>query len=38
MYAVEKAKIEARKKGFSVSEQVLNDGSIKLQIVEGATA
>jgi hypothetical protein len=36
MYAVEKAKLEARKKGFTVSEQSLNDGSIKLQIIEGA--
>jgi hypothetical protein len=34
MYAVEKAKLEARKKGYSVSEQALNDGSIKLQIIE----
>ena len=32
--AVEKAKLEARKKGYSVSEQALNDGSIRLQIVE----
>ena len=36
MYAVEKAKLEARKKGYMVSEQSLNDGSIKLQIIEGA--
>ncbi len=36
MYAVEKAKQEARKKGYTVSEQSLNDGSIKLQM--GATA
>jgi hypothetical protein len=36
MYAVERAKLEARKKGFAVSEQSLNDGSIKLQIIEGA--
>ena len=35
-YAVEKAKIEARRKGYVVSEQALLDGSIKLQIVEGA--
>ena len=35
MYAVEKAKLEARKKGCQVSEQTLNDGSIKLQIVRG---
>lgn len=34
MYAVEKTKLEARKKGYSVSEQALNDGSIKLQIIE----
>jgi hypothetical protein len=34
IYAVEKAKLEARKKGYAVSEQALNDGSIKLQIVE----
>ena len=36
MYAVEKAKLEARKKGFTATEQVLQDGSIKVQIVEGA--
>ena len=35
MYAVEKAKLEARKKGYQVSEQTLQDGSIKLQIIEG---
>jgi hypothetical protein len=33
-YAVEKARMEARKKGFSVSEQSLEDGSIRLRIVE----
>lgn len=38
MYAVEKAKMEARRRGHSVSEQVLQDGSIKLQITEGAHA
>jgi hypothetical protein len=32
--AFEKAKLEARKKGYSVSEQALNDGSVKLQIIE----
>jgi hypothetical protein len=38
-YAVEKAKIEARKKGHSVSEQALADGSIKLTIqVNGGAA
>ena len=31
-YAVEKAKIEARKKGYSVSEQSLKDGAIKLTL------
>src|SRR5580765_3555551 len=32
-YAVEKAKLEARKKGYGVSETVLQDGSIKLHIM-----
>lgn len=32
MYAVEKAKIEARRRGHSVTEQQLQDGSIKLTI------
>jgi hypothetical protein len=36
IYAVEKARLEARKKGYAVSEQALQDGSIKLQILEGA--
>jgi hypothetical protein len=31
-YAVEKAKLEARRKGFAVTEQALADGSIKLTI------
>ena len=31
-YAVEKAKIEARRQGHSVSEQLLTDGSIRVQI------
>jgi hypothetical protein len=35
-YAVEKAKVEARRKGFAVHETALQDGSIKLQILEGA--
>ena len=34
-YAVEKAKLEARKKGYAVSEQILDDGSIKVQILDG---
>lgn len=37
-YAVEKAKIEARKKGHSVFEQPLADGSIKLVIQVGGGA
>ena len=32
MYTVEKAKIEARRQGHSVSEQLLADGSIRAQI------
>ena len=35
-YAVEKAKLEARKKGYSTSEQRLTDGSIKVQILQEA--
>ena len=31
-YAVEKAKIEARRKGYGVTEQSLTDGSIKLTV------
>ena len=34
-YAAEKVKIEARKRGYTVSEQALDNGSIKLQIIEG---
>jgi hypothetical protein len=34
-YAVEKAKIEARHQGHTVSEQTLEDGSIKLSIHVG---
>ena len=38
-YAVEKTKIEARKKGLSVMEQPLADGSIKLTVqVKGGAA
>jgi hypothetical protein len=36
MYAVEKTKLEARKKGYQVSEQALQDGSVRLQIIEAA--
>lgn len=31
-YSVEKATLEARKKGYSVIEQTLSDGSIKLSV------
>lgn len=38
-YAIEKAKIEARRQGYSVIEQPLADGAIKLTIqVEGGAA
>jgi hypothetical protein len=36
IYAVEKAKQEARKKNLAVTEQTLEDGSIRLQITEGS--
>ena len=35
MYSVEKTKIEARKRGYSVSEQPLQDGSILVQVRQG---
>ena len=34
-YALEKTKIEARKKGYGFTEQQLEDGSVRLQIREG---
>ena len=37
-YAVEKAKLEARKAGHNVTEQALADGSIKLVISVGGAA
>ena len=37
-YAVEKAKLEARKQGHSVREQALENGSIKLSIQVGGAA
>ena len=37
-YAVERAKIEARKRGHTVTEQPLEDGSIKLTIQLGNSA
>jgi hypothetical protein len=36
IYAVETAKQEARKKNLMVTEQDLEDGSIRLQIMEGS--
>lgn len=36
LYAVERAKMEARQKGYAFTEQTLQDGSIRLQIQEGA--
>lgn len=36
MYAVEKAKLEARRKGCQVREQALDDGSILVQVIEAA--
>ena len=38
MYAVEKAKIEARRKGHSVVEQRLDNGSVKLTVQVGGAA
>jgi hypothetical protein len=38
IYAVEKARIEARKRGHQVTEQALADGSIKLTIRIGGAA
>ena len=37
-YAVEKAKLEARRRGYSVIEQPLADGSIKLTVQVGGAA
>lgn len=37
-YAVEKARMEARRKGHTVTEQLLADGSIKLTIQVGGAA
>jgi hypothetical protein len=35
-YAVEKTKLEARKRGHTITEQQLGDGSIRIQIAEGS--
>jgi hypothetical protein len=37
-YSVEKAKLEARKRGHSVTEQALADGAIKLTVTVGGAA
>jgi hypothetical protein len=37
-YAIEKTKIEARRKGFSVIEQPLVDGSVKLTLSTGGAS
>ena len=37
-YAVEKTKIEARRKGHTVTEQTLDNGSIKLTVTVGGAA
>ena len=34
-YAVEKVKLEARQKNYTVTEQTLQDGSIQLRVVQG---
>ena len=34
-YTVEKCRLEARQRGHQITEQLLQDGSIKLQIMEG---
>lgn len=37
-YAIEKCRLEARQKGYQISEQALQDGSVKLQIIEGISS
>jgi hypothetical protein len=34
-YAIEKTRLEARKKGYTVTEQALEGGNVRLQILEG---
>ena len=38
LYAIEKTKLEARSKGYSVTEQSLADGSVKLTVQLGGAA
>ena len=35
-YAAEKVRLEAKKRGFQITEQALQDGSLRLQVIEGA--
>ncbi|MEK6238949.1 MAG: DUF1257 domain-containing protein [Planctomycetales bacterium] len=37
-YAVEKTKLEARKQGYTVTEQSLKNGSVKLNVITGGQA
>jgi len=37
-YCIEKATLEARRKGYSVTEQTLSDGSVKLTVTTGGAA
>ncbi|MCL2306005.1 MAG: DUF1257 domain-containing protein [Planctomycetaceae bacterium] len=37
-YCIEKATLEARRKGYSVTEQTLSDGSVKLTVNTGGVA
>ena len=35
-YAAEKVRLEAKKRGFQITEQALQDGSLRLQVIERA--
>ena len=35
-YAAEKVRLEAKRRGFQITEQALQDGSVRLQIIEGS--
>jgi hypothetical protein len=35
-YSVEKVKLEAKKRGYTVSEQTIDNGSIRVQIIESS--
>ncbi len=34
-YTIEKTRLEAKRKGYAVTEQALENGSVRLQIIEG---